>query len=282
MARRRTRSSVRLGLPALAVLGVLVYFFPELAPYIRTVTEQHDSPQQARTTSSPTPHATPAIETGRGNTRIDSFNEAKRKAAVIFAGQPEFYCGCQYEGKEVDLASCGYEVKSDANRATRLEWEHVVPAHDFGRAFPKWRDGHPKCVDSKGNPFKGRNCARKVSKVFRLMEADLYNLQPAIGEVNGRRSNLRMGMVEGENREFGACDLEIDTETGRVEPRPAIRGDVARTYRYMQYAYGVHLIPDAMEQLFAAWEKEDPVDDWERERAKQIHEIQGNSNPFIK
>lgn len=88
-----------------------------------------------------------------------------------------------------------------------------------------------------------------------------------------------MGMIEGEKREFGACDIEIDTETGRVEPCPAIRGDIARTYRYMQQVYGVHLISEAAEQLFAAWEKEDPVDAWERERARRIQEIQGNVNP---
>src|SRR6266850_7932448 len=33
-----------------------------------------------------------------------------------------------------------------------------------------------------GKSFKGRNCARKMVMLFRYMEADLYNLQPAIGE----------------------------------------------------------------------------------------------------
>ncbi len=69
---------------------------------------------------------------------------------------------------------------------------------------------------------------------FRYMEADLHNLQPAIGEVNGLRSNYSMAMIPGEKREFGKCDVEI--EGSKVEPRPDIRGDIARTYMYMDQA----------------------------------------------
>jgi endonuclease I len=39
------------------------------------------------------------------------------------------------------------------------------------------------------------------------MEADLYNMQPAIGEINRLRSNYSMEMIPGDKREFGACDL---------------------------------------------------------------------------
>ena len=40
--------------------------------------------------------------------------------------------------------------------------------------------------------------SRKMAVLFRYMEADLYNLQPAIGEVNGLRSNYSMEMIPGE------------------------------------------------------------------------------------
>jgi deoxyribonuclease-1 len=106
------------------------------------------------------------------------------------------------------------------------------------------------------------------------MEADLYNLQPAIGEVNGRRANYRFDMIPGEHREFGDCDIEIADR--RVEPRPAIRGDIARTYMYMEWAYGRRLISSADRKLFEAWNREDPVDDWERERARRIAAKVGN------
>jgi len=215
------------------------------------------------------------------NTTIDSFNRAKKLLTQVFAGhETEFYCGCPYAGHEVDLASCGYQSKKDPDRAKRLEWEHVVPAEAFGQSFPEWREGHPACVDSKGKAFKGRNCARKMAPLFRHMEADLYNLQPAIGEVNWLRSNYSMEMIPGEKREFGACDVEI--ENRKIEPRSEIRGDIARTYLYMDWAYPGHgIISRSNQKLFAAWNKEDPVDDWERERARRIEALQGNRNPFI-
>ena len=215
------------------------------------------------------------------NTTIDSFNRAKKLMAQVYVGhETEFYCGCTYAGNEIELASCGYQPKKDPDRAKRLEWEHVVPAEAFGQSFPEWREGHPSCVDSKGKAFKGRNCARKMATLFRYMEADLYNLQPAIGEVNWLRSNYSMEMIPGEKREFGACDVEI--ENRKIEPRPEIRGDIARTYLYMEWAYPGHgVLSRSNQKLFEAWNKEDPVDDWERERARRIEALQGNRNPFI-
>ena len=73
---------------------------------------------------------------------------------------------------------------------------------------------------------------------FRYMEADLYNLQPSIGEVNQLRSHYSMAMIPGEPREFGRCDLEI--EDRKIEPRPDIRGDIARTYFYMNVRLEAH------------------------------------------
>ena len=67
------------------------------------------------------------------------------------------------------------------------------------------------------------------------MQADMFNLYPAIGEVNGRRSNYSMAIINGEKREFGKCDVEIKNR--KVEPREEIRGEIARTYLYMDSVY---------------------------------------------
>jgi deoxyribonuclease-1 len=109
------------------------------------------------------------------------------------------------------------------------------------------------------------------------MEADLYNLQPAIGEVNHLRRNYLMAMIAGEARAFGRCDLEIKDR--KIEPRPEIRGDIARTYFYMNTAYpGRGIVSEKNQKLFEAWDKEDPVDDWERERVRRIEQLQGNNS----
>ncbi len=70
------------------------------------------------------------------------------------------------------------------------------------------------------------------------MESDLYNLIPAIGEINGLRSNYSFAMISGEKREFGTCDMEI--ENRKAEPRPEVRGNIARIYLYMNWAYPGH------------------------------------------
>jgi endonuclease I len=55
----------------------------------------------------------------------------------------------------------------------------------------------------------------------------MYNLYPAIEEVNGKRSNYSMPIIEGEKRELGKCDVEIKSR--KVEPKESVRGEIART-----------------------------------------------------
>jgi deoxyribonuclease-1 len=50
----------------------------------------------------------------------------------------------------------------------------------------------------------------------------------------------------------------------------------------MNQAYpGKGILSRSNQKLFEAWDKLDPIDDWERERARRIEAIQGNKNPFI-
>ncbi len=35
----------------------------------------------------------------------------------------------------------------------------------------------------------------------------MHNLYPSLVSINQARSNYRFGMIEGESREFGECDL---------------------------------------------------------------------------
>ena len=50
----------------------------------------------------------------------------------------------------------------------------------------------------------------------------------------------------------------------------------------MEWAYPGHgIISRSNQKLFDAWNKEDPLDDWERERARRIKALQGNRTPFM-
>lgn len=136
-------------------------------------------------------------------------------------------------------------------------------------------------MDNRGKSFKGRKCAEKVNLEYRRMQADMYNLYPAVGEVNGLRSNYLMAMIPGNQYRFGECKTKI--EDRKIElPRPEVRGEIASTYMYMERAYPGHgIISGKNEKLFQAWDKADPVDEWECERARRIAKIQGNVNLVV-
>ncbi len=203
---------------------------------------------------------------------IRNFSEAKRLAAEVYSDHRQsFYCGCSYnDKKQVDAASCGYRARKSTTRGKRIEWEHVVPAHALGHSRQCWRK--PICTSSKGRPYKGRRCCEKVDPQFRAMVSDLRNMVPAVGELNGDRSNFSFSMLEGEPRRYGACDFEVNPQLRKAEPMPSVRGDIARTYFYMQQNYGLP-ISDKQRRLFDAWDRADPVDEWERQRLSRIETI---------
>lgn len=218
----------------------------------------------------------------QGNTRIESFSKAKKllEQKVYFDHRETFYCRAVFnKRKEVTLPE-GFMTEKHTKRANRVEWEHVVPAENFGRAFVEWREGDPACVRNNGKPFKGRSCAEKVSQEFRYMQADLYNLYPAIGAVNAARSNYRYAMLGNIPSSFGTCPMKIEDRA--VEPPEYTRGAIARTMLYMQDSYPKYRMSSAQQKLMQVWNKQYPVDQWECLRAERIERIQGNENLFVK
>lgn len=188
----------------------------------------------------------------------------------------DFYCGCDWQwnsrnnsGGKTELRSCGYEVRSpgNANRAGRIEWEHIMPAHSFGEQRQCWQEGGRK------------NCAQN-DPVFERMEADMHNLTVAVGEVNGDRSNFRFTALPGTPSQYGQCPVKIDFKQRAAEPRDEVKGQVARTYFYMHDHYGLSMSRQ-QEQLFMAWDRQFPVSAWERERSRRIARHMGHENPFV-
>ncbi len=221
---------------------------------------------------------------------LTNFDSAKKKARkdVYFDHRITLYCSCDYDhstsasGGVIQPTACGYEVRVDATRGGQLEWEHIMPASEFGHLRTCWRLGHPDCVKD-GKFFKGRRCCGKsgVDPEFRRMEADLHNLAPSVGELNGDRSNHPYGIIEGEPREYGACDFEVGGSPKVAEPSESVRGDVARVWLYMSETYNVRLSRDERMTL-QAWSASDPPDAWELLRHTRIEAEQGNRNPFVK
>ncbi|MEB5706503.1 deoxyribonuclease I [Pantoea anthophila] len=205
------------------------------------------------------------------NYHQNNFQQAKTFAAAINADAPgSFYCGCKitWQGKKgiPDLNSGGYQVRKNANRAARIEWEHVMPAWEFGHQRQCWQDGGRK------------NCNKDPD--YRRIETDLHNLQPAVGEVNGDRGNFAYSQWNGSEKQYGQCEMKIDFKLKQAEPPARARGAIARTYFYMRDQYHLR-ISRQQTQLFTAWDKLYPVTPWECERDQRIARVQGNHNPYV-
>lgn len=207
--------------------------------------------------------------------------------------QITFYAKCKYNYKDknnmINRNSCGYKPKNEYTksgkinkRARRIEWEHVIPAENFGRGFKCWSLGDEQCIKKNNKSYKGRRCCSKVNQKFKLMQADMHNLVPAIGELNAHRSNFKYMQIPGEKRYYGKnIDFEVDFKRRWVEPADDIKGDIARTYFYFEKTYGMK-ISKQQKRLLTIWDKNDPVDNWEREKNNLIYKYQGNKNPFIR
>ncbi|WP_223253428.1 endonuclease [Chromobacterium amazonense] len=198
-----------------------------------------------------------------------NFTAAKRILPRLYSGmEVDFYCGCRYQGKDVDWASCGYQSRKSESRASRIEWEHVVPAWVLGHQRQCWQQGGRK------------NCAAN-DPLFQMAEGDLNNLVPAVGEVNGDRANFSYGAWEIHPRPvYGQCQSIVDFKLKRFQPREEVRGAAARITLYMHQRYGLSMSRQD-KQLMCAWARQYPVDEWERQRNKRIVQWQGEGNFLV-
>lgn len=105
--------------------------------------------------------------------------------------------------------------------------------------------------------------------------SDLHNLTPSNPSTNDSRGNKY---------------FDVSTTSVAYFPqRAAVRGDIARILLYMEVMYSrynlVNTTPKTYEMgklsTLLKWHKEDPVDDFERNRNEVIFSYQGNRNPYI-
>lgn len=210
-----------------------------------------------------------------------NFTEAKNilQEHIWHDQRKTVYCGAEFDENKNIILPAGFETTKHISRAGRMEWEHAVPAENFGRAFAAWRDGHPAC-EQNGKAYRGRRCAEKTSPAFRKMEADMYNLFPAIGAVNAVRGNRQYAELPGVEPEFGSCAARL--EGNRFEPPDRAKGMVARAALYMERQYPEYRISRQQKRLFNAWNGQFPPDRQECERARRIAKIQRNENMVVK
>lgn len=183
-------------------------------------------------------------------TRLVNYSEARRIfwSQLYPNGGTTLYCG-----------------ESFTRNNTTLNVEHVYAA--------SWMTKVVGCGSRK-------QC-RRTSPRFNHMEADLHNLHPDLEVTNAARSDYRFAILPGERPTVRpTCDFEHDKPQKLAEPRPEVRGDIARSLLYMEHEYGVPL-DSTMRTLIVQWHHEDPPTEAERARNDQIAAMQGTRNPFI-
>ncbi len=131
------------------------------------------------------------------------------------------------------------------------------------------------------------------------MYADLYQVYPTDGYVNGKRANYPYGEVGSASwTSMNGSKLGSNTTPGYsgtvFEPIDEYKGDLARTFFYMATRYlgedsnwpgspmvnGSQPLDWALNLLYN-WHQQDPVSQKEIDRNNAIYLIQDNRNPFI-
>ncbi len=139
---------------------------------------------------------------------------------------------------------------------------------------------YPMAWVMKSEGCRKREQCRASSPRFNQIEADMHNLYPARKDINKARSSFPFAMIPGEGRSFGSCDFELDKRYRRAEPRPAARGNIARSMFHMQQSYGLKIFRRQGDML-KRWNRDDPPDAEERRRNDAIARVQGTRNRFI-
>ena len=213
----------------------------------------------------------------------DSYTSSRTKLfkKVYIDHRQTLYCNIPFDENKNIIFPKDFDVSKISSRAKRIEIEHVVPAEEFGAYIKQWWFGDPYCVDKDNLPYKGRKCAEKTSRIFRLMLSDMYNLYPAIGAVNAMRQNYNFTQFQEDTpNSFGICEMKIQDK--KAEPPAHARGIIARAYLYFEDAYRRYQMSDSQRKLMTAWDKLYPVEEWECKRTCRIEKIQGNQNDITR
>ena len=207
-----------------------------------------------------------------------SFPAAKKIAIQLFSEHREtLYCACKYTKTNIiDLASCNMQLAEPIKRAHRVEWEHMMPAENFGKHLQCWNE---KICNHHNKKTKGRKCCEELDVKFRQMEGELYNLWPAVGLVNQARSNYQYTLLDSVENFYG-CDFKVSAQAHKIEPANRAKGIVARANLFMSKKYDIKLSP-SQRKLFDAWNKQFPPSLFEKKWASQVALIEGYPNPYI-
>lgn len=174
----------------------------------------------------------------------------------VFGGET-VYCGIPFGPYKLIHAQEGWPSLS-------LTVEHAYPAD--------WIAEARGCED--------RDCE---DPIYQRAAADLHNLWPAVNRINSSRGDTPFGEgLQNAQARFSYCPAFRRTygNGSRVEPRAAVRGDLARSVLYMRDAYDLPL-SNEVAAMMLRWHRADPPGEMERWRNFVIEKLEGVRNPYV-
>lgn len=221
---------------------------------------------RTQTTTSESPPPSPILTISRsialGQTRIPNYAFARDHVfwARLYPGEGySLYCNYRFDNKGIYI--------NHLDKTAKMSVEHVFSAD--------WMATHFGCDNRTNCPLEA----------FHYAAADLHNLWAADGGINSSRRDHPFAELpdhESETRfEDRGCDDFERTygNNARVEPRDAVKGQIARSLLYMRDTYGFDLFE--MNDLALDWHHNYPVTNEERWRNERIFMLQNTRNHWI-
>lgn len=117
----------------------------------------------------------------------------------------------------------------------------------------------------------------KSNSDFNTAAQDLHGRFPVTSQTELDRRRTLFGDLPDNITPDPECGYRQSFQV--FEPPLHAKGDVARAMLYMHDRYKLSIIGTL--EMYQRWNKEDPVDDAEKQRNDEIEKFQGNRNPFI-
>jgi len=167
---------------------------------------------------------------------------------IDMSNKHTFFTNKEYD---YDPATCMRNLYLKDNHEVDVVFSRIVPEDMMVKDLSCYKEDI--CTDMMGKIYHGKRCCRKIDKVYKAYEKDIFNI--------------------------------IAVEKGSIysheNPPNRVKGNIARVYLYMQLHHQLKLTK-AQVKRYKQWNKEDAVDENECALYKQIFKIQGRENPWIK
>ena len=219
-----------------------------------------------------------------GNEWNDSFSKAKktleRQVVIMTIGSRSTAGRRSTRRKRTSPCRKGLPPRSTGSGPGRWSGNTWSPPRTSGRRSRNGAKATRSAWTTGERRSRAASARRRPAGKYRLMQADLYNLYPAVWRGQRPAPELQFPDAAGRGKRFRIVRNEDRGQEGRAAGTRA----GADCPHVQVYERGIRAaLPDEPPAAAAHGrvDKMYPVDQWECTRAKRIETLQGNRNPFV-